>query len=143
MPRKNAPRFASALLLLISTVTPAVAAEGIIRNGIDLWRTPGNGSSWTDFAEDPIPAGFFCSESEPFEGRIFWRGLPIVTSPPGALGDADTVIRRLDDATFDPDGIATTRVQVTAMSFVGIDPIETSCGAFEARVRLAPGKQPS
>lgn len=130
------------LILLVLVAVPAAAADGVIYNGIDAWITPGDGSSWADFSADPIPAGFFCSDSKAWSGRIAWQGVPLVTSPPDALGAADTIIHRLDDAVFDRDGVAATRVQVAALSLAGIKPIKTSCGSFDVRVVLAPVEQP-
>ena len=38
--------------------------------------------------------------------------------------------------------IATTRVQVRAISFASVEPIRTDCGLFNVAARLAPGDQP-
>jgi hypothetical protein len=68
------------------------------------------------------------------------RGLPIETETPGQLRGADTVVERLDDAAFNRNGVASTRVRFRALSLVSIAPIRTSCGAFHIYVTLA-GKQ--
>ena len=128
-----------ALLLLISL--PVVAADRVIQNGIDLWRTPADGRTFTDFSKDPIPAGFFCAGSAPFTGRIVFRGVPIATGEAGALGRTDTIVQRLDDATFNKTGVAVTRVQVRALQLEGVRPIKTSCGEFRVEARLQ-GEQP-
>ena len=120
---------------------PAVAADRVIANGIDLWRTPGNGMSYADFSEDPIPAGFFCPGSAPFTGRIVMQGIPIASNQPGALRNTDTIIQRLDNARFNKRGVATTRIQMKAMQFEGLTPVKTICGDFKAFVRLD-GEQP-
>jgi hypothetical protein len=62
------------------------------------------------------------------------------TGTPGQLWDSDTVIERLDDAVFDADGTATTRIQFRALSLVSIAPLKTACGAFHVYVSLK-GKQ--
>ncbi|HEY9422518.1 MAG TPA: hypothetical protein VIW92_13965, partial [Thermoanaerobaculia bacterium] len=62
------------------------------------------------------------------------------TGAPGQLWGADTVVERLDDAVFDEKGIATTRIQVRALSLVSIAPIKTACGAFHVYSTLG-GKQ--
>ena len=134
-------RGALALVLLALLTTPAVARDGVITNGIDTWRTPADGSSFVDFADDPIPAGFFCQGSEPYTGRIAWQGRPIATQPPGLLGEADTIVQRLDDAKFNRRGIAKTRVQVRALSLASIAPTQTSCGSFNVTASLH-GEQP-
>jgi hypothetical protein len=128
---------AFALLL----AAPAVAADRVIYNGIDLWRTEGNGRTFADFAKTPIPAGFFCFKSEPFTGRINFKGVPVATNIPGGLGDTDTIVQRLDDAAFNKKGVAQTRLQVRSLNFESIAPVKTACGEFVARVNLD-GEQP-
>lgn len=127
--------------LILALAVPAVAADRVITNGVDLWRTPGNGTSFADFSKEPIPAGFFCPGSSAFTGRIVMKGVPIASNRPGALGDADTIIQRLDNATFNKRGVATTRIQMRAMQFEGVTPVKTACGDFKAFVRLD-GEQP-
>lgn len=128
---------AFALLLAI----PAVAADRVIANGVDLWRTPGDGTLFADFSKESIPAGFFCPGSAPFTGRIVMKGIPIASSQPGAVGNADTILQRLDNAAFNKKGVATTRLQMRAMQFEGVTPVKTACGEFKAFVRLD-GEQP-
>jgi hypothetical protein len=127
--------------LILALAVPAVAADRVIANGIDLWRTPGNGMSYADFSEDPIPAGFFCPGSAPFTGRIVMQGIPIASNQPGALRNTDTIIQRLDNARFNKRGVATTRIQMKAMQFEGLTLVKTICGDFKAFVRLD-GEQP-
>jgi hypothetical protein len=128
-----------AVLILIAL--PTFAADQAIQSGIDVWRTPGNGKTFVDFSWNPIPAGFFCSKSAPFTGRVIFRGIPIVTGEPGALGKTDTIVHRLDDAVFDKNGVASTRVQMRALHLVSVEPIQTACGAYTVEVRLN-GEQP-
>jgi len=131
------------IALLVSCVaTSAFAADRVIQNGIDAWRTTDDGSTFVDFAKTPIPAGFFCSGSAPFSGRVAFQGEPVVTGTPGALGAADTVVQRLDDAAFNKRGVAATRIQFRALSLKSLAPIETSCGKFTATARLN-GVQPT
>ena len=117
-----------------------LAADSTIQRGIDIFATRGDGKTFYDFAESPIPAGFFCKGSKPFTGRVAFKGLPLTTGTPGQLLDTDTVVERLDDAVFDANGTATTRIQFRALSLVSIAPIKTRCGAFHAYVSLG-GKQ--
>jgi hypothetical protein len=127
--------------LILALAVPAMAADRVLTNGVDLWRTPGDGTSFADFSKQPIPAGFFCPGSTAFTGRIVMKGIPIASSRPGAVGDADTIIQRLDNATFNKRGVATTRIQMRAMQFEGVTPVKTACGDFKAFVRLD-GEQP-
>ncbi|HVR96877.1 MAG TPA: hypothetical protein VMW27_09700 [Thermoanaerobaculia bacterium] len=130
------------LVLLTSLIAfPAFAADPVIYNGIDLWRTVGDGSTFADFSKAPIPAGFFCSKSEPFTGRIAFTGVPLATDIPGGLKEADTIVQRLDDAVFNKRGVALTRLQVRALSFRGLAPIQTACGQFVVKASLD-GEQP-
>ena len=130
------------IVFLVSLFATSVfAADRVIQNGIDVWVTKGDGSTFFDFATNPIPAGFFCPGSAPFTGRVTFQGEPIVTGTPGSLGAADTIVQRLDDATFDKRGVAVTRIQVRALSLKSMAPIETACGAFAAIVSLD-GVQP-
>jgi hypothetical protein len=128
---------AFAILLAV----PALAADRVIANGIDLWTTRGDGSTFADFSIESLPAGFFCFKSAPFTGRVVLRGVPIATGQAGALGNADTIIQRLDNAAFDKRGVATTRIQMRAMQFESVSPIKTVCGPFKLRVTLD-GEQP-
>jgi hypothetical protein len=128
-----------AVLLLIAL--PTFAADRVIQSGIDPWRTLGNGSTFIDFSKAPIPAGFFCFKSAPFAQRIVFQGVPVATAEPGALGRTDTIIQRLDDAVFDATGVARTRIQVRALHFVSVEPIQTACGAYSVEVHLN-GEQP-
>lgn len=135
-------RFLGAALLVCSVAAPVMAADRVIQNGIDVWVTKGDGRTFVDFARNPVPAGFFCSSSAPFTDRVAFQGVPIVTGTPGALGKADTIVQRLDDAAFDKRGVATTRIQVRALSLASIEPISTACGKFNLSVSLD-GVQPT
>jgi hypothetical protein len=125
--------------LLLLGLSPS-AADSTIQRGIDIFTTADDGRTFYDFAQSPIPAGFFCKASKPFTGRVTFKGLPLTTGTPGQLWGADTVIERLDDAVFDTNGAAATRIQFRALSLVSTVPIKTSCGAFHVYVSLG-GKQ--
>jgi hypothetical protein len=127
--------------LILAPLTPAMAADSVIQSGIDLWQTKGDGTTYAKFDKNPIPAGFFCPKSERFTGRIVFQGAPIVTENAAALRGADTIVHRLDDAVFNKRGIATTRIQLRAMTFQSVKPLQTACGAFNATLRLE-GEQP-
>jgi hypothetical protein len=129
------------VLLVLLLAIPALAGDRVIYNGIDPWMTKGDGSTFADFSKLPIPAGFFCSKSEAYFGRIPMRGVPLVTGEPGTLGRTDTIVQRLDNAAFNKRGVASTRIQVRAMTFESILPVKTACGAFKVRLALN-GEQP-
>jgi hypothetical protein len=129
-----------ALLLLV--LGAPVCAENAIQAGVDLWSTASGGRTYTSFASDPIPAGFFCPDSKPFAGRIAFKGAPLAVEPAKSLGQTDTIVRRLDDAAFDDKGEAVTRIQLMALSLVGEKPIDTGCGLYEVAASLD-GEQPT
>lgn len=124
----------TALLLGISPL--AAADDLVIKRGIDVFTTTDNGKTFYDFADAPIPAGFFCKKSPAFSGRVALRGLPLETQVPGQIRGRDTIIERLDDATFNENGVAVTRIKFRALSLVSVEPIRTACGAFHVYVSL-------
>ncbi len=124
---RNRSVLAVLVVSLLLGLSP-LAADPVIRHGIDLFTTTSNGSTYYDFAQNPIPAGFFCKGSKAFTSRVALKGLPLATGSPGQLWGADTVIERLDDAALDANGVAATRIQMRALSLVSIAPIKTACG---------------
>ncbi|MEE8585264.1 MAG: hypothetical protein V3T83_10480 [Acidobacteriota bacterium] len=113
----------------------------VIYSGADLWVTADDGMTYSSFLDNPIPAGFFCEGSEPFSGVMALKGGGLNTVPQGILGEADTIIHRMDDAVFDKDGVAYTRVKFLALSLASAEPVQTGCGQFQAAIRLK-GEQP-
>jgi hypothetical protein len=136
---RNRNILAVSIVSLLAGLSP-LAAETSIQRGIDVFATTANGTSYYDFAKNPIPAGFFCEGSRAFTGRVALKGLPLATGEPGQMGSTDTIIERLDDAEFDADGVAVTRLQFRALSLVSIAPVKTVCGSYHVYVSLA-GKQ--
>ncbi|HSS52896.1 MAG TPA: hypothetical protein VLX28_28465, partial [Thermoanaerobaculia bacterium] len=131
--------FGGALALALAAA-PVLAAE-VIPSGVDFWATAA-GHTHTSFASNPIPAGFFCKDSKPFTGRIAFRGEPLKAEPAGSLDGADTIVRRLDDASFNGQKEAVTRIQFLALSLVSMKPIDTGCGLYNVKARLD-GVQPT
>ncbi|MEM7051727.1 MAG: hypothetical protein AAF604_18815 [Acidobacteriota bacterium] len=127
----------AALLL----AAPTFAANDFIAAGPDLWETTSNGSTRADFLLEPIPAGFFCNGGEAFRGAIGFKGVPLATHPNHILGSTDTIVQRLDDAVLNDSGHGSTRVQVIAMEFEGLDLVKTDCGTYSVRTVLE-GEQP-
>lgn len=126
----------SALVLSLLFGFSPLSADPVIQRGIDVFSTVEDGKTFYDFSQRPIPAGFFCERSKAFTGRVVLRGVPLVTNPPKVLGNADTVVERLDDAVFDDRGIATTRVRFRALSLASIAPLKTACGSFHLYLSL-------
>lgn len=127
-PRRQV-RPALPLLVLLAAVLVLVSAPALsaltrtsatllqLDPGIDLWITASSGTS----TAVTIPAGFFCPDSPSWSGTLFLAGEPLVTDRPTETGAADTVIERLDTAIFDSNGVATTRIQVRAISLTSTD----------------------
>lgn len=128
-----------AVALLVLLALPAAAAGPVIRAGIDPWRTVPEGT-YSDFGENPLPAGFFCTASPAFAGRIWLRGVPLASDNTG-LAKYDTIIQRLDDAVFNNRGVARTRLQIRALQLEGIRPFKTVCGSYRVQLTLE-GEQP-
>lgn len=141
LPTQPLARFAMLALVLLVLASPAVALDSVIDSGLDIWVTRDDGSTFFSFASDPLPADFLCSGAEPFTGTIVFKGVPVATVPAGALGRADTILERLDDAVFDETGTAVTRLQIKALHFEGVELLETECGSYKVEVRLV-GEQP-
>lgn len=123
----------AAALVLVALAAPA-AADDVIYRGTDAWKTVA--STYTHFIEEPIPAGFFCPGSPAFTGKVEMRGVPIATEPAGALAGKDTLVGRLDDAVFDAEGVARTRIALIALNLESIEPVDTGCGLYDMRVVL-------
>jgi hypothetical protein len=133
---KNRSIWAVTACSFLLSLSP-LAADPAIPRGIDAFNTPADGKTYYDFAQNPIPAGFFCKGSKAFSGRVALKGVPLATGAPGELRGADTVVERLDDAVFDARGTAVTRLQFRALSLASIAPVKTGCGAFHVYVSLA------
>lgn len=68
-----------------------------------------------------VPADFFNPGSEPFFGTVYFSGLPVNPS----AGEADTIVRRLEEAYLPDEGsVATVPIQLEAMSLVSTQPIQ-------------------
>lgn len=141
MKTTSPPRVLVLALALTAMASPVFAID-TIQNGSDLWRTLGDGTTYAKFDTEPLPAGFFCSGSAPFTGRVIFEGVPIATSPSNAFGTTDTIVHRLDDAVFNKEGVATTRIQMRAMQFKGVEVLRTKCGKFNVGLVLDGNLQP-
>ena len=114
---------------------PVLAQDDFIPRGSDIWGTPGDGSTYTDLS---LPAGFLDPNCAPFKDRVVLAGVPVVTSPEGAFGKADTVVERITDAVFDEKGVAKAQIVVRALHFRSVSALKTDCGEWTAEVGLAP-----
>jgi hypothetical protein len=100
------------------------ASADQIESGYDSWVTPDSGRTKMDV---PFPAGFFCNGlSSAVTKTIKFKGVPFQTDPAGEVGEADTLIERLDTATF-VNGVATTRIRIVGLSLASSAPITIAC----------------
>jgi hypothetical protein len=112
----------------------------VIQRGVDIWQTVPE-MTYTSFVNNPIPAGFFCAEFPGYTGRMWFKGVPLASDDPNALGTTDTIIERLDNAVFNKNGVARTRVRVRALQLEAIEALKTVCGEYAVKVTLD-GEQP-
>jgi hypothetical protein len=135
------PAFLLGIALSLAAL-PAVADDTILA-GSDVWQTSNDSNTYIDL---DLPAGFFCNSSAPFSGRVVFAGAPVATNPAGALGETDTVIERLGNATFDSNGVAMVNAVVRAANFKSTAPITVSgCAGsslWDVRSSAAPAQSP-
>ncbi|MEM7052796.1 MAG: hypothetical protein AAF604_24255 [Acidobacteriota bacterium] len=125
-------------VLAALVVTSPALAQGskYIQSGVDVFQTATNAPTGADFSTDPIPAGFFCPGSDPFKGTLKLLGLPLVTSPPGILGGADTIVERLQGVDLSL-GYGEVPIVVRAMNLYSPDYIGIYCpGQGDTRWRV-------
>jgi hypothetical protein len=128
--------------LALLLASPAFAED--VRPGFDFWQTVGSGATSYSFADDPLPADFFCSGSRPFKGEVNFEGVPLKSDPSRALGTSDTIVERLDAVKFDGKGEGSTRIKVRALHLESRDPLTTTkCGDWDVEATLASGFQPT
>ncbi len=123
-----------AVLTVLCCVSSTIAQNGnvTITAGTDLWTTPGGGQSFQDFSENPIPADFFGTGSEAFDGVIEFMGVPVGEQ---ALGDnVDTAVSRLDDMVLSGVGSeATVAVEIVMLNLQSVEPITVMINGQETR----------
>jgi hypothetical protein len=114
------------LVFLVLVCAPTSSSADIIRSGYDLSQTA---YAYKLFDLDPIPANAFGPGSDPFTGRIDWTSGPLTQFMSFSLpqGFVDTIVFRSADAVLSgPGSTATIPVQMVALSFAGVRPIEVT-----------------
>jgi hypothetical protein len=101
--------------LFVTSKSTAAPNSFPVAAGPDEFETPGDGSTFHNFAGAPIPANFFGSGSLAFGGQVILQGVPLA---PGS--DVDTVIQRAQPVAS-PGG--STPITMTALSLKGTGPI--------------------
>lgn len=122
-------------------------AAAPVTPGVDAFQTasgPGKTTS-VDFAATPIPANFFCAGSPPFSGRVDLVGEPLATNPGGIAAGSDTLVERLQEASFG-SGPVTVPVKVRALRLASASNIAINCTTGPTQWRLSVcecGNQPT
>jgi hypothetical protein len=104
-----------AAVVLVGVSTRSRAALPIVPKGDDLFETTGDGQTYHNFANAPIPAGTFTSNSGS-PSLAYNQNVPLVGVPLGAGSDTDTVISRNDDVNVP----GTTSLTMTGLSLDSI-----------------------
>lgn len=94
----------------------------------DYWQTEPGGTTSQDFSEKPVPEGFFGAGCEEFRGAASFVGAAINE---GAVGLADTVVKRDEDPIAPNDPIGTSNsvdLEIVELSMVSEEPITVICG---------------
>lgn len=110
--------FVVGALLLVGLSTRSKAALPIIPKGDDLFETTGDGQTHHNFANAPIPAGFFTSNSGS-PSQAYSLDVPLVGKPLTSGSDIDTIISRNDDVNVP----GTTSLTMTGLSLDSINPL--------------------
>lgn len=125
--------------LVLLFAVPALAGDAVITNGIDLWRTPGTGGTFVDFSRNPKALGKTDTIIQRLDDAVFTKNLTAFN--PIALRSSDGIVRQIGASSFRGQEVAITRIQVKAISFASVRPVETGCGLAEVKASLA-GEQP-
>ena len=95
--------------------------EPAVKPGYDLFVT---GAAKHDFAETPLPAGFFGPGSEPFDALVDLEGLGIESFLGFDVGATDTIVRRREPAYLGGSPASDTiEIELVALSLRSIAPI--------------------
>lgn len=112
--------FLGATLLLALAALPAAGLT--IPAGPDFWVTPPNSQTFLTFAAGDVESLCGATPSDDWDHKLVLRGVPTDGS------DYDTVVARIDDATFTTSRTASTRIVVKHLAFESIAPQKTPCG---------------
>lgn len=106
------------LVGLFVTTKSRAAMTTYIPAGNDEFETTANGETYHNFQASPVPAGFFGTGSNAYNGLVPLVGVPLNPQ----VSDTDTIIHRNQDV-FTP---GSTTITMTAMNLNSINPITVS-----------------
>lgn len=101
--------------LFVTTKSSAAPNSFPVPAGNDEFETAGDGETFHDFADKPVPAGFFGAGSNAYAGLV-----PLVGVPLGPGSEIDTVIQR-HSTVWSAGG--STAITMTGLSLASINPI--------------------
>jgi hypothetical protein len=114
------------ILIMVVTILTSLCynAEAMATDvlaGVDLWVTTAAGNvTYVDCSLNPLPPDFFGPGSDPFDGIIYFKGVPLSAE----LGLTDTVVERLDDAILPTcPSSDTVDIEIIALDLVSTEPI--------------------
>ncbi|HBL31287.1 MAG TPA: hypothetical protein DD490_31045 [Acidobacteria bacterium] len=123
--------FAASLTLLALPALAQVTTVASIPPGKDFWVTPNNGQTDFNFPAGDVESLCGAPASATWNHKIALRGAPA----PGT--DYDTVVARLNAATFNSSLVATTPIQVVLLRFASAGSHATPCGNLNWTVSLS------
>jgi len=127
---------ALSIAIVTLAVFTAAAKDDEIEEGVDYWRTPDGGSTFTFPAGDVEHLCHKAADST-WDHKISLKGVPAKGS------DWDSAVSRITDAEFHHgSNTATTRVHFKSLSLTSSTPSATPCGSLDWTARLAKGLQP-
>lgn len=121
----------TALLLLLAGILSVPASAQTIVPGKDYWVTPNNGQTDFTFPNGDVESLCGAPASTTWNHKVVLKGVPASGS------DYDTVVSRLDTAVFDSNLQASTRIQVSLLSFASAASQSTPCGTLNWTVGLS------
>jgi hypothetical protein len=141
--RRWALRAGLAILATAVGLVPAASVSADpIAPGFDLFETdPGTTQFVFQSPDTAIPAGFFGPGSDPFTGQVPFGGVPLQTFQGQSIGDADTVVQRLNPA--DPMPTATVPIELVQLSLQSMEPITVTYNGGQNPEQWNVGASPS
>lgn len=119
-------RLVGIVVAALLSASPAAAAPA----GYDLFVSSPEDTTFTIGGDLAIPADFFGPGSQPFAGSIAFGSQPLGEFMGHAIGDADTVVQRLEPADVaGPGATDTVPIEIVALSLVSVSPISVQVGS--------------
>jgi Thrombospondin type 3 repeat len=107
-------------IALLAPLAASPARADDVMPGSDMFKTPApvSGLISPSHQDLSLPNGLFGTGSQPFNGRVYFKGVPLT-----GAGGADTIVERLDTAVLPQCGVSTIDLEILALNLVGTSPI--------------------